>query len=194
MYIMGENPVLSDPNVAHAEHWFRELEFLAVQDLFLTETARWADVVLPGSSFAEKDGTFVNTERHIQLSDSGASIRRARRAATSTSSSTCRTGSASRPTSASPAEVMDEIATGHADLAGRVATTSCGGERSLQYPVLTPDSPGTAVPVRRPLPDAGRPGAASSASSSCRRASCLTRSTRSCSTRAGRCTTGTRAR
>jgi predicted molibdopterin-dependent oxidoreductase YjgC len=70
MYIMGENPVLSDPEVSHAEHWFRELEFLAVQDLFLTETARYADVILPGASFAEKTGTFVNTERRIQLSTS----------------------------------------------------------------------------------------------------------------------------
>jgi formate dehydrogenase major subunit len=67
MYIMGENPIISDPDVSHAEHWFRELEFLAVQDLFLTETARYADVVLPGASFAEKTGTFVNTERRIQL-------------------------------------------------------------------------------------------------------------------------------
>ena len=58
LYIMGENPVISDPNIAHAEHWVRGLEFLAVQDLFLTETARWADVVLPGSSFAEKVGTY----------------------------------------------------------------------------------------------------------------------------------------
>jgi len=66
MYIFGENPVISDPNVAHAEHWFLGLEFLAVQDLFLTDTARFADVVLPGTSFAEKDGTFVNTERRIQ--------------------------------------------------------------------------------------------------------------------------------
>ena len=68
MYIMGENPVISDPDIAHAERWFQELEFLAVQDLFLTETARYADVVLPGASFAEKTGTFVNTERRIQLS------------------------------------------------------------------------------------------------------------------------------
>lgn len=66
LYIMGENPVISDPDIAHAEAWVRRLEFLAVQDLFLTETARWADVVLPGSSFAEKDGTVVNTDRHIQ--------------------------------------------------------------------------------------------------------------------------------
>lgn len=69
MYIMGENPILSDPEVSHAEHWFKELEFLAVQDLFLTETARYADVVLPGASFAEKTGTFVNTERRIQLAE-----------------------------------------------------------------------------------------------------------------------------
>src|SRR3989441_1831548 len=67
MYIMGENPIISDPDIAHAEHWFQELEFLAVHDLFLTETARYADVVLPGSSFAEKTGTFVNTERRIQI-------------------------------------------------------------------------------------------------------------------------------
>ena len=67
MYIMGENPIISDPDVAHAEDWFLGLEFLAVQDLFLTETARCADVLLPGASFAEKDGTYVNTERRIQL-------------------------------------------------------------------------------------------------------------------------------
>ena len=67
MYIMGENPMLSDPNISHAENWFRELDFLVVQDLFLTETARYGDVVLPGASFAEKTGTFVNTERRIQI-------------------------------------------------------------------------------------------------------------------------------
>lgn len=67
MFIMGENPIISDPDLSHAEAWFHGLEFLAVQDLFLTETARYADVVLPGASFAEKTGTFVNTERRIQL-------------------------------------------------------------------------------------------------------------------------------
>lgn len=67
MYIMGENPIISDPDVSHAEEWFRDLEFLAVHDIFLTETARYADVVLPGASFAEKTGTFANTERRVQL-------------------------------------------------------------------------------------------------------------------------------
>lgn len=66
MYIMGENPVLSDPDAAHVEEVLKNLEFLVVQDIFLTETARLADVVFPAASFAEKDGTFTNTERRIQ--------------------------------------------------------------------------------------------------------------------------------
>jgi len=66
VYLMGENPVLSDPDARHIEEALGKLEFLVVQDLFLTETAKFADVVLPGTSFAEKDGTFTNTERRVQ--------------------------------------------------------------------------------------------------------------------------------
>ena len=66
MYLMGENPVLSDPDAKHVESSLSKLEFLVVQDIFLTETAQLADVVLPGASFAEKDGTFTNTERRVQ--------------------------------------------------------------------------------------------------------------------------------
>ncbi len=66
VYVIGENPALSEPEAKHAEEALRKLEFLVVQDIFLTETARLADVVLPGTSFAEKDGTFTNTERRIQ--------------------------------------------------------------------------------------------------------------------------------
>lgn len=66
MYIVGENPLLSEPNLSHAEELFRRLEFLVVQDLFLHETAQLADVVLPACSFAEKDGTFTNSERRVQ--------------------------------------------------------------------------------------------------------------------------------
>jgi len=66
-YIMGENPVLSDPDAKHAEEALQKLEFLVVQDIFLTETAKLAHVVLPATSFAEKDGTFTNTERRIQM-------------------------------------------------------------------------------------------------------------------------------
>lgn len=66
MYIMGENPVLSDPNMQHAIKALSSLDFLLVQDIFLTETGALADVVLPAASFAEKDGTFTNTERRVQ--------------------------------------------------------------------------------------------------------------------------------
>ncbi len=66
MYILGENPVLSDPNTNHIRAGLEKLEFLVVQELFLTETAQYADVVLPGGRFAERDGTFTNTERRVQ--------------------------------------------------------------------------------------------------------------------------------
>ncbi len=66
MYIMGENPLLSDPDINHVREGLEELEFLVVQDIFLTETAELADVVLPAACFAEKEGTFTNTERRIQ--------------------------------------------------------------------------------------------------------------------------------
>jgi formate dehydrogenase alpha subunit len=66
MYIMGENPAMSDPDLNHVLHALENLEFVVVQDIFLSETARMADVVLPGTSFAEKDGTFTNTERRVQ--------------------------------------------------------------------------------------------------------------------------------
>lgn len=66
MYIMGENPVLSEADACHAKKALKNLDFLVVQDIFLTETAALADVVLPGVSFAEKFGTFTNTERRVQ--------------------------------------------------------------------------------------------------------------------------------
>ncbi|MEJ2069251.1 MAG: formate dehydrogenase subunit alpha [Syntrophobacterales bacterium] len=65
LYIIGENPVISEADTEHALNPLQELDFLVVQDLFLTETGKLADVVLPASSFAEKDGTFTNTERRV---------------------------------------------------------------------------------------------------------------------------------
>lgn len=67
MYIMGENPAMSDPDAAHARGALASLDHLVVQDLFLTETASFADVVLPASAFPEKDGTFTNTNRQVQM-------------------------------------------------------------------------------------------------------------------------------
>src|SRR5437660_5814390 len=67
MYIMGENPAMSDPDVQHARAALAELDCLVVQDIFLTETAYLADIVLPASAFPEKTGTFTNTDRLVQL-------------------------------------------------------------------------------------------------------------------------------
>jgi len=66
LYIIGENPLVSDPDLNHAEKSLSHLDFLVVQDIFMTETAQMADVVLPSSCFAEKEGTFSNTERRVQ--------------------------------------------------------------------------------------------------------------------------------
>ncbi len=141
MYIMGENPILSDPDIAHAEHWFRELEFLGVQDLFLTETARYADVVLPGASFAEKTGTFVNTERRIQIShravDPPGQARGDLEILIELSS---RLGLATGFRDAEA--VMAEITRVTPSWAGVTYERLEGA--GLQYPVATPDHPGTA--------------------------------------------------
>ncbi|HEV2979321.1 MAG TPA: formate dehydrogenase subunit alpha [Casimicrobiaceae bacterium] len=67
MYIMGENPAMSDPDVRHAREALAELEMLVVQDIFLTETGYLADVILPASAFPEKTGTFTNTDRSVQI-------------------------------------------------------------------------------------------------------------------------------
>jgi len=67
MYIMGENPAMSDPNLAHARAALAKLDHLVVQDIFITETAHYADVILPASAFPEKTGTFTNTDRRVQL-------------------------------------------------------------------------------------------------------------------------------
>ncbi|OPX88758.1 MAG: Formate dehydrogenase H [Pelotomaculum sp. PtaB.Bin104] len=140
IYIMGENPVLSDPDANHVVHALEELEFLVVQDIFLTETAQLADVVLPGASFAEKDGTFSNTERRVQ---------RVRKAIEPIGNSKadweiiCLVAKAmGYPMSyGSPGEIMGEIAG---------VTPSYGGisyarleESGLQWPCPTPGHPGT---------------------------------------------------
>lgn len=69
LYIVGENPLVSDPNLNHARKQFEKIDFMVVQDIFLTETAQMADVVLPAFAFAEKYGTFTNTERRVQFSN-----------------------------------------------------------------------------------------------------------------------------
>jgi formate dehydrogenase major subunit len=67
VYVMGENPAMSDPDLNHARNALAKLEHLVVQDIFLTETAMYADIILPASAFPEKTGTFTNTDRRVQL-------------------------------------------------------------------------------------------------------------------------------
>ena len=67
MYMLGENPFLSDPNINKVRKALSALDFLVVQDIFLTETAEFADVILPATSYLEKDGTYTNTDRRVQL-------------------------------------------------------------------------------------------------------------------------------
>ena len=140
MFIMGENPVLSDADASHVAEGLKKLDFLVVQDIFLTETAQYADVVLPSACFAEKDGTFSNTERRVQ---------RVRKAVDPPGEALadweiiCRIANAMgyQMNYASPSEIMDEIAG---------LTPSYGGisfarleKNGLQWPCPTPDHPGT---------------------------------------------------
>ena len=66
LHIMGENPMMSEPNLNHTRHMIEQLEFLSVQDLFINESGAYADVFLPAASWAEKEGTFTNTDRRVQ--------------------------------------------------------------------------------------------------------------------------------
>jgi len=143
LYLIGENPALSEPDAGHAREALKKLEFFVVQDIFLTETAHLADVVLPGASFAEKDGTFTNTERRVQ---------RVRKAIEPIGNSepdwwiTCqiaqRMGSKGFDF-AHPSQIMEEIAN---------LTPSYGGiayrrldNGGLQWPCPTQDHPGTPI-------------------------------------------------
>jgi formate dehydrogenase major subunit len=67
MYILGENPAMSDPDVEHAREALAQLDHLVVQDIFLTETANFADVILPASPLPRKNGTVTNTNRQVQM-------------------------------------------------------------------------------------------------------------------------------
>jgi predicted molibdopterin-dependent oxidoreductase YjgC len=141
MYLLGENPVISDPDSAHIEKALRKLEFLVVQDIFLTETAQYADVVLPGASFAEKDGSFTNTERRVQ---------RVRKAIDPVGGSradwqiTCQIAErmgAKGFDYTSPEDVMKEIA-GLVPIYGGISYERID-VAGLQWPCLDKDDPGT---------------------------------------------------
>ncbi|KPU44076.1 formate dehydrogenase H [Oxobacter pfennigii] len=142
LYIMGENPMVSDPDTKHVKESLEHLELLVVQDIFLTETAELADVVLPASSFAEKDGTFSNTERRVQ---------RIRKAIPNVGNSKAdweiivdlmnKMGYESHYNSVS--EIFEEIASLTPSYAG--ITYERIEETGIQWPCPTQDHPGTKV-------------------------------------------------
>ena len=143
MYIFGENPAMSDPNTTHSVKAFESLEFLVVQDIFMTETAQLADVVLPGASFAEKDGTFTCSERRVQK------VRKAINAPGQALSDLAIidqiykriVGEGDLDKTADPAVVFSEIASLWAGMAGMSYQRL--EKNSLQWPCPTEDHPGT---------------------------------------------------
>jgi len=143
IYLMGENPSLSDPDASHVREALQKLDFFVVQDIFLSETAQLADVVLPATSFAEKDGTFTNTERRVQR------VRKAIEPVGNSRPDWLITCQIARNMGARgfdfdhPSQIMDEIAD---------VTPSYGGinysrleEGGLQWPCPTEDHPGTPI-------------------------------------------------
>ncbi len=143
LYVMGENPALSGPATGEIEHWLRAVEFLVVHDIFLTETARFADVILPGAAFAEKQGTYTNAERRIQLAEPAvAPPGEARHELEVLVELTERLGLPVRARTA--AETMDEIASVCPDWAG-VSYDALRAAGSLQHPVTAEEPAGTAM-------------------------------------------------
>jgi formate dehydrogenase alpha subunit len=142
MYIMGENPVLSDPDANHVIQALKNLDFLVVQDIFLTETGQLADVVLPAASYAEKDGTFSNTERRVQ---------RIRKAVEPPGIALPDWEIISRMATAmgypmkyaSPSEIFDEIRSVTPSYAG--ITYARLEERGIQWPCPNTEHPGTPI-------------------------------------------------
>ncbi len=153
MYILGENPAMSDPDVSHAREALATLDWLVVQDIFLTETASFADVVLPASAFPEKTGTFTNTDRRVQLGRQALELPgQARQDLWITQEIARRIGLDWNHTG--PADVWEEI---------RKAVPSCAGitwerlerESSVTYPCRNQGDPGEEVLFgdRFPTPD-----------------------------------------
>jgi predicted molibdopterin-dependent oxidoreductase YjgC len=142
LFILGENPMLSYPNLHHIEQALGRLDFLVIQDIFPNETSLLADVVLPGAGFAEKAGTFTNTERRVQLVRPAIDPPgEARQDWAILSDLACRLGAAW--SYGSPSEIFDEMA--HlTPLYGGMSheRLESGG---LQWPCPSPDHPGTPI-------------------------------------------------
>jgi formate dehydrogenase alpha subunit len=142
LYVMAENPMLSDPDINHVRHALEHTDFLVVQDIFLSETAELADVVLPGVSFAEKDGTFTATDRRIQRVRKAIEPLGESKADWEIVDELARRMGAKGFDFASPAEIMDEI-TSLTPIYGGVSYQRLEELGYLQWPVPAADHPGT---------------------------------------------------
>ncbi len=143
IYIMAEDPMTSDPDLNHVREALDHVDFLVVQDIFMTDTAKFADVILPGASFAEKEGTFTNTERRIQRVRKAVSAPGIARADWDI---LCDVGTRmGYPMSyAGPADVMDEVARVTPSFTGVHYWRLDRGEQ-LHWPVKADDHPGTPI-------------------------------------------------
>src|SRR5712692_4659836 len=148
MYVVGENPFLDEANLSHAQHAMRKLEFLVVQDIFLQETAQAAHVVLPATSFAEKEGTFTNSERRVQRVRAAlAPIGNSRPDWAITADiarRVCRRlGLDEKQFSyAAPSEIFDEMG-GLTPIVAGISHARLDREGGLQWPCPTAEHPGT---------------------------------------------------
>ncbi|RMC35648.1 formate dehydrogenase subunit alpha [Paracoccus alkanivorans] len=143
MYILGENPAMSDPDVTHARDALAKLEHLVVQDIFLTETANYADVILPAAAFYEKNGTVTNTNRQVQMGRAAATppgearedwqitIDLARRLGLDWNYS-------------HPSEIFAEMKLGMASL-DNITWDRLAAENAVTYPSLSPEDPGQSI-------------------------------------------------
>ncbi len=147
LYIYGEDPVVSDPDTHHVIKALESLDFLVVQELFLTETAKYADVVLPGMSYAEKEGTFTNTERRVQRVRKAVTVPGSMRLDTDILIDLMNRMGYPQPQLTS-AQIMDEIASLTPSFAGishaRLDAEETAG-RGLQWPCTSKEHPGTPI-------------------------------------------------
>ena len=156
MYIMGENPAMSDPDLTHARAALASLAHLVVQDIFLTETAAVADVILPASSFAEKTGSFTNTDRTVQLGRAAITPPgEARLDLWIIAQIARRLGLDWR--SDGPAPVFEEMRRAMPSIAG-ISWRRLQDEDAVTYPCLSEDDPGQPVIFRECFPTASGRG------------------------------------
>lgn len=147
LFIFGEDPVRTDPNTSHVIKCLSSLDFFVIDELFMTETAKMADVILPGRSYAEKEGTFTNTERRVQRVRKAVEISGNTRPDTWIFTEIMRRMGYPQPY-LTPAQIMDEIASVTPSFAGisheRLDSEEVAG-RGLQWPCPSNDHPGTEI-------------------------------------------------